>query len=120
MDKALLELPGVRSLTLDVTDVQQTRQAVADVALITGGKLDVLVNNAGCNYTMPLLDCNIEDGKRLFDANFWGVLQVTQAFAALLASSQGRVVNISSIASVLNTPWMGNVCSLETCRGPSG
>jgi NAD(P)-dependent dehydrogenase (short-subunit alcohol dehydrogenase family) len=82
----------------------------------------VLINNAGVNYTMPVLDGSLEDGKTVFDANFWGMLAVCQAFAPLLVLAS-TVVNLSSIAGCLNTPWMGTFAlyiytSISICLPP--
>ncbi|TGJ86861.1 hypothetical protein E0Z10_g1866 [Xylaria hypoxylon] len=107
IDESLSKRPRVRTLALDVTDAQQIAQVAAQVASETAGRLDVLINNAGGNYTMPVLDADIEDSKKLFDTNFWGVVRVAQAFSPLLVKARGTVVNISSIAGVLNTPFMG-------------
>lgn len=124
LDEFLTKRPRVRALALDVTDAQQIAQVTAQVALETAGQLHVLINNAGGNYTMPVMDASIEDSKKLFDTNFWGVVRVTQAFSPLLVNAKGTVVNISSIAGVLNTPFMGMsqascfLTCLSTCTHP--
>ena len=104
---ALQDLSNVHLLTLDVTEPESVTAAVAKVTGVTGGKLDYLINNAGRNYHMPLLDTDIEEGKRLFEANFWGVIRVTQYFAPLLVESKGMVVNIGSLVTNLYAPWTG-------------
>jgi NAD(P)-dependent dehydrogenase (short-subunit alcohol dehydrogenase family) len=111
----LSELPNVTVLQLDVTSdesVKAAAKAVADNVASTGTGLDVLVNNAGYGYTMPLLDVDVAHAQRLHDTNVWGVLRTIQAFADLLIASQGRVVNISSVGAVVNTPWIGRHCAL--------
>lgn len=98
---------GVTLLTLDITDPEQIRKAVAFVSSATGGILDYLVNNAGHNHFKPILDENIEETKNLFDTNVWGPLAVTQAFSRLIMRAKGSFVFITSIAGYGNTPWMG-------------
>ena len=74
----------------------------------TGGQgLDVLVNNSGRGYAGPLLDADLEEGKRMFEVNFWGVLAVTQGFADLIVRAKGTVVNISSISASVYSPYRG-------------
>ncbi|KAJ3578078.1 hypothetical protein NPX13_g2488 [Xylaria arbuscula] len=107
IDESLTKRPRVRALALDVTNAEQIAEVATQVASETAGRLDVLINNAGGNYTMPVLDASIEESKKLFDTNFWGVVRLTQAFSPLLVTARGTVVNISSIAGVLNTPFMG-------------
>ncbi|KAJ5679255.1 hypothetical protein N7462_007499 [Penicillium macrosclerotiorum] len=105
---ALRNLPNVTLLTLDVTnksDIQATKDLVDEE---TGGTLSYLINNAGRNHFMPLLDDDVDIAKRIFDINVWGPLTVTQAFAPLLIKSQGMLVNITSIAGHGPVPTMGS------------
>lgn len=104
----LAQLPNATLLTLDVLDNAQIMQSAKDVSGKTGGKLDVLINNAGRNHFMPVLDIDIEDAKRIFDTNFWGALSVMQAFSPLVIKTKGSIVNITSISGYVNTPYMGN------------
>lgn len=99
-------LPNVTFIPLDVTSSSTITAAVEIVKAHTGGTLDYLVNNAGRNYVMPTLDVDINEGKRLFDVNFWGALAVTQAFVPMLIAAKGTIVNICSISSHINVPWM--------------
>ena len=54
---------------------------------------------------MPALDLKIEDGRKLFDLNFFAPLAVLQAFAPLLVEARGCVVNQSSAAGYLPMPF---------------
>ena len=100
-------------LPLDVTSSESIAVCVAAVKEKTGGKgLDVLVNNSGRGYAGPLLDADLEEGKRMFEVNFWGLLAVTQGFADLLVRTKGTVVNISSISASVYSPYRGE--STET------
>ena len=61
---------------------------------------------------MPLIDASLEEGKKLFEVNFWGMLAMTQAFIPLLRAGGvggkgGTVVNISSVGGEVYTPWYG-------------
>jgi NAD(P)-dependent dehydrogenase (short-subunit alcohol dehydrogenase family) len=88
--------------------------AAARAVKETGLGLDVLVNNAGVGYVLPVLDIDINAAQRLFDVNLRGPLRMIKAFADLLIASRGRIVNVSSSASLLNSPWM---CKFP-CRFP--
>ncbi|KAK8059256.1 NAD(P)-binding protein [Apiospora saccharicola] len=104
--ESLSALSNVSVLRLDVCEPASIREAVQAVA--DGGKeLDVLVNNAGGGYAMPLLDVDIDKAKQLYDVNVWGPLRAVQAFSKLLIARRGRVVNISTCGAVVNTPWIG-------------
>ncbi|KAK8017465.1 NADPH-dependent 1-acyldihydroxyacetone phosphate reductase [Apiospora rasikravindrae] len=115
---ARLTESGIETLLqLDVADpasIREAVRAVTDLLSTTtgGGQLDVLVNNAGGGYQAPLLDADLDEARRLFDVNVWGVLAVTQAFAPLLVASatagrRPRVVNIGSVAGLVPVPWQG-------------
>ena len=103
----LAELANVTLLVLSPTSAESVQGAVEKVKAATGGKLDYLVNNAGQTVFMPTLDFDIELAKEMFDINVWGAVRVTQAFADLVIAAKGTVVNICSISTSVNTPWMG-------------
>jgi 1-acylglycerone phosphate reductase len=103
----LHNLENVTLLSLDVVDSAQIKATVAAVSKQTGGKLDYLISNAGQNRFMPLLDERIEDAKSLYDINFWGPLQLVQAFSPLLIKSKGTIVFVASVSGYLNVPWQG-------------
>lgn len=90
-------------LLLDVTDPAQIRDAVA-----TAGDVELLVNNAGVAghvggaFTDPQW---LTAGRQEMEVNFFGTFAVTQAFTLVLArNGGGAVVNIGSVASLVNFP----------------
>jgi NAD(P)-dependent dehydrogenase (short-subunit alcohol dehydrogenase family) len=84
---------------LDVTD-QATIDAVAAFVEQTYGKLDILVNNAGISTregSTPPSELALEDLRKTFATNVFGVFAVTKAMLPLLRRSEaGRIVNLSS------------------------
>jgi NAD(P)-dependent dehydrogenase (short-subunit alcohol dehydrogenase family) len=84
---------GARLLVLDVTDPDGIAQAAAGV-----DRLDVLVNNAGVNLSLTSpVDTGVEEFRRTYETNVFGVVAVTNAFLpALRRSPNPRIVNISS------------------------
>lgn len=100
-------LPNVTMLTLDVVKTDQINAAVELVTKETGGTLNYLVNNAGRNHFMPILDENLDVVRGLFEVNFYGPLAVTQAFVPLLIKAKGIAVYITSISGYINVPFMG-------------
>ena len=89
--------PRVTSLTLDVTDVSQIRQAVDRV-----DALDVLINNAGIALYDDL--SHFELIERHLAVNLLGLLRVTHAFLPLLKRSRGSIVNNLSLAGLAALP----------------
>ncbi len=62
-------------------------------------ELDVLINNAGISGSFPqnVLETDVATYRNVFDTNVFGVIEVTQAFMALLKNSkEPRIVNVTS------------------------
>ncbi|RDW59445.1 hypothetical protein BP6252_12532 [Coleophoma cylindrospora] len=104
---AHLKEMGMDVLELDVVDTESIKRAVKHVSSATGNTLDYLVNNSGCTYGMPLLDVDIATAQAMFDTNVFGVLRMTQDFAPLLIQSKGMIINISSVAAYVPSPFTG-------------
>ncbi|KAJ6554473.1 NAD(P)-binding protein [Mycena capillaripes] len=97
---------GLETLELDVTKIESVQAARDHIALLTGGTLDILVNNAGQSYSVPATDIDVDHVKGMFEVNLFGVMRMVQEFAPLLiASGNGRIVNIGSIAGVMPYPF---------------
>src|SRR5262249_13680799 len=81
------------ALTLDVTDLDAVRRAIA-----TAEPFDVLVNNAGTNRPKMLLDVTIEDFDVIMGLNVRAAYFMAQAVARRLieAKRPGSIINISS------------------------
>lgn len=104
--------PRVRAILLDVTDsasiaaaaqgVEQTLATIAPNAGLAG-----LVNNAGIAVPGPIEAVPLADARRQLDVNVLGPMAVTQAFLPLLRIGRGRIVNMSSIAGLAATPFLG-------------
>jgi len=82
----------VTPLTLDVTDAEQTRDAVERV-----GSVDILINNAGLSVYDDLSDRAALE--QLLAVNLFGTYGVTQAFLPLLTRSRGAIVNVLSVTA---------------------
>ncbi len=86
------------TLTLDVKHGPSAQRA-HDFIEREYGKLDILVNNAGVMHdaTLKPAETPVETIREVFETNFFGVVEVTQALLPLLRkSSAGRIVNVSS------------------------
>jgi len=99
---------GIQTLKLDVTDEDSVRASRDATAKLTNGKLDILVNNAGTTYSAsPATDFEIERANALFDANVFGPMRMVKHFIGLLiASGNGRILQISSVAAIVPVPFM--------------
>lgn len=113
----LASLANVTLLPLDVASRASIDAAVAAVKKDTGGTLDILVNNAGTACVMPGIDVDMRRVRDVFEVNFFGVVETTQAFAPLVTAAQGTIVNICSANSLLTMPWMSEY-SLALLQSP--
>ena len=99
--EALNKVDNIMAVRLDVT-AQEEIDAAVKLIESEGRGLWGVVNNAGINIIDPLIEAEESDLKFLFDVNVYGVFRVTKAFAPMIIQSQGRIVNISSIAGILS------------------
>jgi NAD(P)-dependent dehydrogenase (short-subunit alcohol dehydrogenase family) len=98
---------SLESIALDVRSDESVECAVA-LVLGRAGKLDVLVNNAGVNYTAAVEDLSMEDWRAQFETNFFGVLRVTRAFLPQMRERcSGRILMMSSLSGLVTPPTQG-------------
>lgn len=105
--QCLKPIENIFLLPLEVTSPSSIASAVDTVKNANNRRLDYLVNNAGLFYVAPVLDTDIENAKRVFDVNVWGMLAVTQAFAPLIIAAKGCIVNIGSVTGTMHSPYLG-------------
>ena len=100
-----LEAAGARLLSLDVTDDASMTHAVETMVQETR-RIDVLVNNAGYGSYGALEDVPLEEARRQFEVNIFGLARLTQLMLPTMrAQSSGRIVNISSVGGKLGEPF---------------
>lgn len=103
--------PRLRVVMLDVTDPMSIAEAGRVIAEGTSGSgLAALVNNAGISVAGPLELLPLADVRTQFEVNVIGALAVTQALLPSLRLARGRIINISSIAGLAATPFLGAYC----------
>jgi NAD(P)-dependent dehydrogenase (short-subunit alcohol dehydrogenase family) len=92
----------------DVTKEEEVK-AMVDKAISTYGKLDYAFNNAGVEGSLaPLVEQNLNEYNRVFDANVKGLfLSMKYEIASMLENGGGSIVNNSSIAGLIGFAGMG-------------
>jgi short-subunit dehydrogenase len=95
---------GVHIFAMDVTDdgsmVEGVRRVVDEQ-----GHIDVLVNNAGYGSYGAVEDVSIDEARRQFEVNVFGLARLTQlVIPHMRAQGSGRIINISSIGGKFYEP----------------
>lgn len=102
-----LEAAGCRLLQLDVTDGASMRSAVATIEA-EHGAVGVLVNNAGYSQSGAVESVAMEDVRRQFETNVFGLVELTQiVLPAMRAQRWGKIVNVSSMGANFTFPGGG-------------
>lgn len=95
----------IRTKQLDVTDDMSVKNAVQTISSETGGRIDVLVNNAGYVLSGAFEDLAIDEIKTQYETNFFGLIRTTQAVLPIMREQKsGIIVNISSGAGRFGYP----------------
>ncbi len=98
---------GCRLLALDVTDEESMSAAVAEVVR-EHGAVGVLVNNAGYSQSGAIETVSMDDVRRQFQTNVFGVIRMCQlALPEMRAQRFGRIVNVSSMGANFTFPGGG-------------
>ncbi len=102
LEQALEEAKvSARIEELDVTKPESISKAVEDI-----GPVDILVNNAGILITGSFLDQTDAEMRRVFETNYFGVVNLTKAVAAGMVQRQcGRIINVASLAGLIGHPY---------------
>lgn len=91
----------------DVRDYSQLT-ALAQACEEKFGGIDVIVNNAGVASGGFFADLSLEDWDWQIAINLMGVVKGCKAFLPLLEKSKGKIVNIASMAALMQGPGMSN------------
>ena len=108
---AIENLHAAMILPLDVTDRQSIADAVKKV-IARFHRIDILVNNAGYSLRGALEEVDVEDSKKVFDVNVFGILNVIKAVVPeMRRNDSGRILNIGSISGKFVQPVNGIYCA---------
>ncbi len=95
---------GIRSLALDVTDEQSMAAAVRAVE-DEFGPVEVLINNAGYGLYGVVEQTPMEEIRRQFETNFFGLVRLTQlVLPGMREARRGRILNVSSMGGRVSLP----------------
>ena len=95
MKKMGIEAAGYAA---NLTDPDAVKELVNKI-VETYGRIDVLVNNAGISQKVTVADMTLDDIKRIFSVNMFGLFLITQAVCEVMKKQKyGRIVHLSSVS----------------------
>jgi 3-oxoacyl-[acyl-carrier protein] reductase len=104
---------SAEAVAFDVADGAATRAAIE--TLLTGGPIQVVVNNAGIHDDAPMAGMTDAQWKRVIDVSLHGFFHVTQPLLLPMARTRwGRIVNVSSVAAVLGNRGQVNYAAAKS------
>jgi short-subunit dehydrogenase len=100
-----LEEKRMKIISLDLTDDSSIVEAVETVKK-NEGRIDLLINNAGYGSYGSVEEVPIEEARRQFEVNIFGLGRLTQLVIPVMREQKsGRIVNISSMGGKIYTPF---------------
>lgn len=100
-----LKKHGIHILPLDVTKEESMNECVKTI-LEKEGRIDILVNNAGYGFYGAIETVSMEDARNQMEVNVFGLAYMIKlVLPAMRAQKSGRIINISSMAGKICTPF---------------
>ncbi len=102
-----LEKLGAKTYKMDIT-IAEDIKAVVDAIIKNEGRIDVLVNNAGYGGYGMVEAVSLEEAKRQFETNVFGLARMTKAVLPHMRSKKsGTIINMSSVVGRVSSPMIG-------------
>lgn len=99
-----LEKKGIHTIYIDVNDEKSMLECINKI-IENEGRIDVLVNNAGYGSYGAIEDVPIDEARRQFEVNIFGLARLTQLVLPYMRENKyGKIVNISSMGGKVYTP----------------
>jgi NAD(P)-dependent dehydrogenase (short-subunit alcohol dehydrogenase family) len=103
----------LRVLPLDVTNTASIHSAVESIVAEAGGIYGV-INNAGIGLRGYFEDLDQNEIRRMFDANVFGVMEVTRAVLPhMRKAKRGRILLISSVGGRIGSLGVSTYCATK-------
>lgn len=102
-----LQKYGIKTFRMDLCDEESIKEGVEKI-LGESGRVDVLINNAGYGSYGAIEDVSIEEAKRQFEVNLFGLARLTQLILPTMRKQRsGKIINISSMGGKITTLFGG-------------
>ena len=104
----------IQVIEIDVLSDEQVEKGVAEALNAAGGKIDILINNAGIGITGPVEAQDMEATQLAFNTNVFGVQRMMRAvLPSMRAAGSGQIFNISSQIGRVIVPSAGYYCATK-------
>ncbi|KAK6205520.1 uncharacterized protein RJT21DRAFT_16480 [Scheffersomyces amazonensis] len=110
----LKEEYGVIPFACDITSVEEIKKGAEFVKQQTGGRLDILYNNAGISVGGPSVEIDDDDLERLFKINTLGHIYMTKYMIDFVIAAKGTIVYTSSVCARCPLSWVGAYCATKS------
>jgi short-subunit dehydrogenase len=98
-------------MVTDITSTEQVFEAARQI-ILTYGKIDILINNAGFGVFENFSEANLETMEQMMDVNYMGTVRFTKAVMPyMLEAKSGHIVNIASLAGKIGTAKSSGYCA---------
>ncbi len=104
LEEVARSMRNAHATACDVTDDASVHRAVREALDALGGNLDVVVANAGIGMIGTVEELSIDDYRRQFETNVFGVLRTVKATMGALRRSSGRIAVMGSVSGFLSLP----------------
>lgn len=102
-----LKKEGIRPISLDLTKEESMVKCIETI-LNEVGRIDVLINNAGYGSYGAIEDVSMEEAKRQFEVNLFGMAKLIQLVTPKMRENHfGKIVNVSSMGGKIWTKFGG-------------
>lgn len=95
-------LNNEKNINFHKVDISQIEDVTSlkNKLLSNNTQIDILINNAGTAYFKPFLESEINEVYKLFNVNFFGTINMIQAFLPNMIDNKfGKIININSVSS---------------------
>jgi short-subunit dehydrogenase len=105
LTESLINQYGIKAVAVQCdVSVEDDCDHLIKQAILTFGKIDILINNAGISMRALFKDVDIKVMKTLMDVNFWGTVYCTKFALPHILKTKGSIVGVSSIAGYKGLP----------------
>ena len=112
------KLKNIKNLypySIDITKEKSIKKATKTIKS-KFSKIDILINNAGTLLNLPFIKSSIEEFKKVYEVNVFGLAEVTRLFLPLI-NNDGHVINISSMGGVQGSSKFPGLSAYSSSKG---